>query len=129
MYAKADRTFRSGGVSDALRQLHPLGAPPDRIRYRGAITRHNEPEPPHTYYDGGDLSPYSIDSLLDLLRAEARLPYVTLDVDLEIAGPCSPAALREVELRFAELALRGLNLRIRAEGHAAFVLATKRGGA
>lgn len=129
MYAKADRsivpTVDSPGSAQAGK-AGPYGHLCDRTRYRSAVTRHNESQPSHTYYDGGDLSPYSIDSLIDLLRAESRLPYLSLDVELEIAGPCSAAALREVELRFSELSLRGLNLRIRAEGHALFVLETKR---
>lgn len=96
-----------------------------QVSYRSAVTRHNPPESDHTYYDGGELSPYCIETLVELLRAEARLPYTTLDVDLEIAGPCPAARVREVSVRFSELPIQRLRVLLRAEGHGTLVIATK----
>ena len=39
-----------------------------RISYRSATTRHDPQQPDHTYYDGGDLSPYSLESLIETLE-------------------------------------------------------------
>ena len=63
--------------------------------------------------------------MVDLVRAEARLPYTTLDVDLEIAGPCPAARVREVSVRFSDLPIRGLRVLLRAEGHGTLVIAPK----
>jgi hypothetical protein len=96
-----------------------------RISFRSAVTRHDPNTPDHTYYDGGDLTPYCVDSLVDLLRAEARLPYSSLNVELELTGTTTAATLREVGMRFSELAIRGLRVRIRADGQPPLLIATR----
>jgi hypothetical protein len=68
-------------------------------------------------YDGGDFSPYCIESLLDLLRSEARAPQRPLDMTFEILGPCSAPRLQEVAARFARAAIDGLSVTVRASGH------------
>ena len=120
MYAKPEPPFRT--PQHPPRDLDTSAA---RLRYRSSTTRHNPPHPDHTYYDGGDLSPYCLESLLDLIRAEARLPYEALSVEFEIAGPCPPAWIREVSARFSELSIHGVRVCIRAEGHSPLVIATK----
>ena len=128
MYAKAEGSRHSSRGAATARRNHPavrLDGVAARIRYRSAVTRHHESGPAHSYYDGGDLSPYSIESLLDLLRAESRQPYSCLEVNLEINGPCNAALLRDLTLRFSALSMLGLKVRIRAEGHAPFLIATK----
>jgi hypothetical protein len=93
-----------------------------RTRYRSEIKRHGNPGPPQTYYDGGDYGPYSLESLVDLLRAEARLPYSTLAISVELTGSCPGVVLREMALRLSSLGLPRFHARIEAEGHAPVVL-------
>ena len=128
MYAKADHSNQAShdASRSGISSRQPgSGTATGRISYRSAITRHNPPESDHVYYDGGELSPYCLESMVDLLRAEARLPYTTLDVDLEIAGPCPAARVREVSVRFSDLPIRGLRVLLRAEGHGTLVIAPK----
>ncbi len=98
---------------------------PRRIIYRAAVTRHQQSVPQHTFYDGGDLNPYCLDSLIDLLRAEARLPYTSLIVDLQLTGAVNGAIVREVTQRFTALVIRGLRVRICADGQRPVLISTK----
>ena len=128
MYAKTEGSRQSSRGAAIARRDHSaerFDSVAARIRYRTAVTRHCDPKPAHSYYDGGDLSPYSIESLLDLLRAESRQPYSWLEVDVEINGPCPAAVLRDLTLRFSALSMLGLKVRVRAEGHAPFLISTK----
>jgi hypothetical protein len=88
MYPKTDHSTqasRNASRSGISSRQPAFSMAAGQVSYRSAVTRHNPPETDHTYYDGGELSPYCIETLIELLRAEARLPYTTLDVDLEIA--------------------------------------------
>lgn len=88
------------------------------LRYRAEVCcRNGERSGDLHLYDGGDFSPYCIESLLDLLRSEARGPRRTLDMTFEILGPCSAPRLQEVAARFARAAIAGLSVTVRASGH------------
>jgi hypothetical protein len=69
-------------------------------------------------YDGGDFSPYCLESLLELLRSEARATRRELDMTFELLGPCSAVRLQEVAARFAGASITGLSVIVRASGHA-----------
>jgi hypothetical protein len=68
-------------------------------------------------YDGGDFSPYCIESLLDLLRSEARMTRRELDLTFELLGQCSAVRMQEVAARFADASIAGLRVTVRADGY------------
>jgi len=68
-------------------------------------------------YDGGDFSPYCIESLLELLRSEARMTRRELDLTFELLGQCSAVRMQEVAARFASASIAGLSVTVRADGH------------
>jgi hypothetical protein len=70
-----------------------------------------------TYFDGGDFTPYCIESLLELLRAETRAPHESLGLTLELRGDCNPATIRELARRFASIDAPNFQVRICAAGH------------
>lgn len=74
-----------------------------RLTYRAELARRDPRGGTSSYYDGGEFSPYSVESLLDLLRGEARAPNTTLDLKLELRGHCTDAVLRGLVQKFAEL--------------------------
>jgi len=88
------------------------------LRYRAEVSCK---DPEHRgdlrVYDGGDFSPYGVESLLDLLRSEARSSRRALDMTLEILGPCSAIRLQEIAARFARASIAGLSVTVRASGH------------
>ena len=88
------------------------------LRYRAEVCcRDGERRGDLHLYDGGDFSPYCIESLLDLLKSEARGPRRALDMTFEILGPCSAPRLQEVAARFARASIAGLSVTVRASGH------------
>jgi hypothetical protein len=88
------------------------------LRYRAEVCcRDGEQSNDLHVYDGGDYSPYCIESLLDLLRSEARSPRRALDMTFDILGPCSALRLQEVAARFARASIAGLSVTVRASGH------------
>jgi hypothetical protein len=113
---------RNRGLDTDLFADATATAEPPRIGYRCELRRHADPEPRQIYYDGGDYSPYCLDSLTDLLRCEARLPHSALEIQIDLSGPCPGALLREMTLRFSSLGIARLHVVIRAEGHPPIVL-------
>ncbi len=88
------------------------------LRYRAEVCCRDVERSSNLHlYDGGDFSPYCIESLLELLRSEARSPRRALDMTFEILGPCSAPRLQEVAARFARAAIDGLSVTVRASGH------------
>jgi hypothetical protein len=75
-----------------------------------------------SYYDGGDFTPYCVESLLEMLRAETRAPYQSLGLTLEIRGDCSASTLRELAERFATIHAPRVQIRICAPGHPAAIV-------
>jgi hypothetical protein len=89
------------------------------LRYRAEVyCRDGESSGDLHLYDGGDFSPYCMESLLDLLRSEARVSRRALDMTFELLGPCSAPRLQEVAARFARASIVGLSVTVRASGHA-----------
>ena len=93
-----------------------------RLRYRCELRRRAEPEPRQVSYDGGEYSPYCLDSLADLLHREAMLPHSALEVRIDLAGPCPGSVLRDMTLRFSSLGIARLRVLIHAEGHDAVII-------
>jgi hypothetical protein len=91
-------------------------------RYRAEILRRDLGGHVSTYYNGGELSPYCIESLIELLRGEAHTPYQSLELSLEFRGKCSPALLRDVAKRFASVQTPRLQISIRAAGQQPVVI-------
>lgn len=89
------------------------------LRYRAEVyCREGDSSGELHLYDGGDFSPYCMESLLDLLRSESRASRRALDMTFELLGPCSAPRLQEVASRFARASIAGLSVTVRASGHA-----------
>ncbi|HET9062032.1 MAG TPA: hypothetical protein VFO62_01980 [Candidatus Binatia bacterium] len=89
------------------------------LRYRAEVYRRDGDSGGDLHlYDGGDFSPYCMESLLDLLRSEARASRRALDMTFELLGPCSAPRLQEVAARFSRASIAGLSVTVRASGHA-----------
>ncbi len=88
-----------------------------KLTYRAELARRDGLGKNSSYYDGGEFSPYNIESLLDLLRSEARVPHTTLDLTLELRGHCTDAVLRDLVQRFAELDAPKAQVRICTPGN------------
>jgi len=88
------------------------------LRYRAEVrSREGEHDGDLHLYDGGDFSPYCIESLLDLLRSESRARHRVLDLTFELLGPCSTLRLQEIANRFAHASIARLCVTVRASGH------------
>jgi hypothetical protein len=101
------------------RDLH-IAPDPEAVplRYRAEVrTRDGRRSGDLHLYDGGDFSPYCIESLLDLLRSETRATRRELDLTFELLGPCSAVRLHEIAARFAGASITGLTVTVRADGH------------
>ena len=88
-----------------------------KITYRAELFRRDAQGRTSSYYDGGEFSPYNIESLLDLLRGEARVPNTSLDLTLELRGQCTDAVIRDLAQRFAELDAPSAQVRICTVGN------------
>ena len=77
-----------------------------------------------SYYDGGDFSPYCIESLVELLRGETHTAYQSLNLTLEIKGSCGNATVREIARRFSTIHAPKIRVRICARGQQPVVIAT-----
>jgi hypothetical protein len=89
-------------------------APP---RYKAEVRRRGSSSAATFHlYDGGDCSPYCLDSLIDLLRSETRTTRDALDLSFEILDQCSGSRVQEVAARFARAAVPGLRVTLRARG-------------
>jgi hypothetical protein len=96
----------------------PSGAP----TYRAEVLRRDLGGHVSTYYNGGELSPYCIESLIELLRGETHTPYQSVELSLEFRGKCSPTVLRDVAKRFASVQIPRVQISIRAAGQPPVVL-------
>jgi hypothetical protein len=103
------------------RAPHLVTEPDSRpLLYRAEVrSRDDEPGGAVHLYDGGEFSPYCIESLLDLLRSETRTTRRPLEMSFEILGACSAPRLEEVAGRFADASIPGLSVTVRAAGHQA----------
>lgn len=100
---------------DPSRRPEPEARP---LRYRAEVRNRESGHGGDLHlYDGGDFSPYCIESLLELLRCEARAPHQALDLTFELLGPCSTLRLQEIANRFASASIAGLRVTVRATGH------------
>jgi hypothetical protein len=87
------------------------------LRYRAEVRRREPIQGSALHlYDGGDCSPYGIESLIDLLRSETRVTRSALEVTFEILDSCSSPRLQEVVQRFTHSAIPGLRITISARG-------------
>jgi hypothetical protein len=55
-----------------------------------------------TYYESGELCPYTLDTLIETVHAESLLNYVSLELTVEIAGGCPQAILDAIARKFAD---------------------------
>ncbi len=94
----------------------PPDVPAGITTYRAELCRKTTPGHASKYYDGGDFSPYCMESLIDLLRFEAQAPYESMGLTLELRGRCSAATLRELARRFGEIEAPNIRVNIRAAG-------------
>lgn len=90
--------------------------PVTRLTYRAQLARRDAIGMTSAYYDAGDLSPYNVQALLDLLRGESRVPSTSLDLKLELRGQCSEAVFRDLVDRFSHLDAPQAQVRIIAPG-------------
>lgn len=95
--------------------------------YRAEICRNDTPGSKSKYYDGGDFSPYCMESLVELLRSEAQSPYLSMGLTLEIRGRCTLATLRDLTRRFSEIDAPNIRINIRATGFPTITLNSPRG--
>jgi len=104
----------------------PESVPPMApMSYRAEICRRDVEGRKSSYYDGGQFSPYCMESLIELLRGEARIPHLSLDVMLELHGECTPLTLRDVAARFGDVTSPHLLVRICAPGRAPLVIGAR----
>ena len=92
------------------------------LTYRAEIYRRDPRGRSSIYYDGGEFAPYCVESLVDILRSEARRPHELLDVSIEFRGACSTTTLRDLARRFSDLHEPRLHVRIGAPGHPAVIV-------
>ncbi len=90
--------------------------PVSRLTYRAQLARRDAVGMTSAYYDAGDLSPYNVQALLDLLRGESRVPSTSLDLKLELRGQCSEEVVRDLVARFSHLDAPQSQVRIIAPG-------------
>ena len=93
------------------------------LTYRAEIVRRDPCGPSSIYYDGGEFAPYCIESLLEILRSEARRPHDSLDVSIELKGTCNSSTVRDLARRLAGMREPRLHVRISAPGHPGVVIA------
>ena len=93
------------------------------LTYRAEIVRRDARGRSSIYYDGGEFAPYCIESLVEILRAEAHRPHDILDVSIEIKGPCNATTVRELTRRFIDMRQPRMHVRISAPGHPGVIIA------
>lgn len=106
--------FERSARTDSLSQAPDAAGLP---RYRAEVRcRDAQPGDPLHLYEGGDCSPYCLDSLIDLLRSETRATRHALELTFEVLDTCSSPRLQELASRFARAAIPGLRVVVRAQG-------------
>jgi len=103
-------------------QALPFVATP-ALTYRAEIVRRDPRGPSSIYYDGGEFAPYCIESLVDILRSEARRPHDSLDVSIELKGTCNSSTVRDLARRLDGMHEPRMHVRISAPGHPGVVIA------
>jgi hypothetical protein len=93
------------------------------LTYRAEIVRRDARGRSSIYYDGGEFAPYCVESLVEILRAEAHRPHDVLDVSIEIKGPCNASTVKELTRRFVDLHEPRMHVRISAPGHPGVIIA------
>jgi hypothetical protein len=93
------------------------------LTYRAEIVRRDPRGRSSVYYDGGELSPYGVDSLVDALRAEIHTAHDQVDVSIELKGTCSSTTVRELARRVGALSEPHLHVRISAPGYPGITIA------
>lgn len=117
-HGKLDKHAGTVGLPWATHDADHLAyGSPSPLRYRAEVRRREPMAGPNLHlYDGGDCSPYCIESLIDLLRSETRATRQALEMTFEILDTCTPPSLQEVASRFAHAAIPGLRVTLRAQG-------------
>ena len=80
--------------------------------YKAAVTVIAESGSRSTFYDAGDFSPYSLESLVETLRSKSRTRYRSVELTLEIGAPCSAKTLAELRRRFRTIEKQDVTVRI-----------------
>ena len=80
--------------------------------YKAAVTVVAESGSRSTFYDAGDFSPYSLESLVETLRSKARTRHRSVELTLEIGAPCSANTLAELRRRFRTIEEQDVTVRI-----------------
>jgi len=93
------------------------------LTYRAEIVRRDPKGPSSIYYDGGEYAPYCVESLVEILRSEARRPHDLLDVSIELKGTCNSSTVRELARRLDGMREPRMHVRISAPGHPGVVIA------
>ncbi len=89
---------------------------PESLSYKAEVFRRDLGGHVSTYYNGGEFSPYCVESLVELLRGEAHTPYQSLELVFEFRGKCNASTVREVAKRFAAVHAPRLQVKICATG-------------
>jgi hypothetical protein len=111
------------------RRLFPAAAsyvPTSSLTYRAEIVRRDMRGGSSIYYDGGEFAPYCVESLVEILRSEARRPHEHLDVSIELKGSCNVTTVRDLARRFGDLHEPRMHVRISAPGHPGVIIAPDR---
>jgi hypothetical protein len=93
------------------------------LTYRAEIVRRDPRGRASIYYDGGEYAPYCVESLVDILRAEAHRPHDMLDVCIELKGACNATMVKDLARRFTDMHQPRMHVRISAPGHPGVIIA------
>ncbi len=91
--------------------------PTPYLEYRARILKTDLKGHETTYYDGGPLTPYTIEATIELVLAEASVDCSSLDLTLELEGECSEDFIDDIAARFGGVEAPGTRVRICAFGH------------
>src|SRR5262249_49996896 len=92
------------------------------LTYRAEIIRRDTRGRSSIYYDGGEFAPYCVESLVEILRAEAHHPHDVLDVNIEIKGACNATTVRDLTRRFTDMHEPRMHVRISAAGQPGVII-------
>ena len=102
-----------------VKQRNPLMTPGPyaAVPFRAEFRRTSKQGQGSRYYHSGELTPYSIEDLVDAIRSEARSSFETLQLTLELRGTVSRHQFEELARRFSSLGLPEVQVLITAPGH------------
>jgi len=103
-----------------IKQSNPLktAGPWKAVPFRAEFRRTGQNGLGSRYYHSGELTPYSIEDLLNAIRSEARSSFETLQLTLELRGAVGRPQFEELARRFSSLGLPEVQVLITAPGHA-----------